>query len=498
MRTHAPRIAAALALAALVACAARAPDVRAEPTPRSIVARAAAALGGADRIARVHTLVIEGSGTTRSFGQSVVPGAALPIVDIPHLRRVLDLSRGRWKEQRTQARRPPSPNTIPESYVSGVEGARAYTVDDNGTAALDPPAVALERRAQLVHHPLAALRAALAPAAMLANARRGAGRDLVDLTTADGVYTLEIDARSGLVTRIASGISDPVRGDVTLETAFADYQTTEGLLLPTQLEVRRDGEVVAALSVRNQLDVAEATAAPDGLPAAPPAPLAVTVERLADGVWLLGGGSHHSVLIQLGDRGLLVEAPLDDVRTAAVLAAARQVLGSTPLTHVVLSHHHDDHVGGVRTAVAAGLTIVAQAGARPLVEELVARRHTRAPDALAAHPRPLVLETVADRRTYGVGDRRVDLYPVAGNAHAATLLMVYVPHARLLVTADLFDRSSTGAFPFAANLVANVDRLGLDVERLVGLHGRPVPFRDVRAFHPGVASRSDAMSMTKR
>ena len=91
-----------------------------------------------------------------------------------------------------------------------------------------------------------------------------------------------------------------------------------------------------------------------------------------------------------------------------------------------------------------------------------------------------MLETVTGERVYG-DDRTVKLYPVEGNAHAATLLMVYVPHARILITADLFDRSSTGKFPFAANLVDNVRRRKLDVEWLVGLHGYPVPFADVIA-----------------
>lgn len=482
--THGPSL---LAIIALTSCAPRTqhvvPDrVPDSPSARAIVDRAVVALGGAARIASVRTLTVEGSGTTRSFGQSVVPGSDLPIVDVSHRRRTIDLANGRWREQLTQARRPPSPNTIPVTYSFGIADAIAYTIDDDGSAALDPPAVAKERRAELLHHPLCLLRATLGQSAVLTNARRSHGRDLVDIATADGPYTLAIDVSTGLVASVASLIDDPILGDVEIETGFGDYQPTGGLMLPTELAERRDGTPVASFAVRSQIDsAADSAAAPEGLPREPPAVPAVTIEPVAEGVWLLGGSSHHSVLVEVDDRALLIEAPQDEARALAVIAAASTVLRAKPLTHVILSHHHHDHAAGVRTAVAEGLVIVAHIAARPFVEDLVARRHTIAQDELARRPRPLALETVADHRTYGASPRSIELYPVSGNAHAATLLMVYVPHAHLLITTDLFDRSSTGAFPFAANLVDNVDRIGLQVDTLIGLHGRPVPFREVRA-----------------
>jgi len=478
-------IASAYGLVALASCTPRvaAPQVL---NARAIVERAVDAMGGAARISAARTLTIEGAGTIRSVGQSVVPGGALPIVDVSQLRRVIDLVDGRWRAQQTQARRPPSPNTIPVTSSFGITDTRAYTIDDEDNVSLDPPAVARARRAELLHHPLSLLRAAFAPGAVVSNARRSHGRELVDIAAAGGRYTLAIDLGTGLPASVASWIDDPVFGDVAIETELGAYQEVGGLVLPTELVSRRDGTVVASFAVHNQIDATHDIAAgPPELPSAAPAAPAVTVEPLAAGLWLLGGSSHHSVLVELADRALLIEAPRDEARARAVIDAARAVLRGVPLTHVILTHHHDDHAAGVRAAVAQGLTVVAHVDARAFVEDLVARRHTIAPDALARQPRPLTLVTVADRLTYGEDDRRVELYPVAGNAHASTLLMVYVPHARILVTADLFDRSSTGAFPFAANLVDNVDRLGLAVDTLVGLHGQPWPFRDVRAAAAG-------------
>ena len=42
-------------------------------------------------------------------------------------------------------------------------------------------------------------------------------------------------------------------------------------------------------------------------------------QKLADGVWLLGGGSHNSVAIEFKDYVAVVEAPLDEQRSLAVI-----------------------------------------------------------------------------------------------------------------------------------------------------------------------------------
>ena len=52
--------------------------------------------------------------------------------------------------------------------------------------------------------------------------------------------------------------------------------------------------------------------------------MTATAEALAPGIWLIGGGSHHSVLVEFSDHLTLIEAPLNDVRTLAAIAKARE------------------------------------------------------------------------------------------------------------------------------------------------------------------------------
>jgi glyoxylase-like metal-dependent hydrolase (beta-lactamase superfamily II) len=53
------------------------------------------------------------------------------------------------------------------------------------------------------------------------------------------------------------------------------------------------------------------------------------------------------VLVEFSDHLTLIEAPLNEARTLAVIAKARELVPAKPLTQLVATHHHFDHTGGV-------------------------------------------------------------------------------------------------------------------------------------------------------
>ena len=89
-----------------------------------------------------------------------------------------------------------------------------------------------------------------------------------------------------------------------------------------------------------------------------PPPVRVTTEKLADGIWYLTGGSHHSVLVEFADHVALIEAPQNEERSTAVIAEVKKLTPTKPIRYLVNTHHHFDHSGGLRTYVAEGATIV--------------------------------------------------------------------------------------------------------------------------------------------
>jgi glyoxylase-like metal-dependent hydrolase (beta-lactamase superfamily II) len=148
------------------------------------------------------------------------------------------------------------------------------------------------------------------------------------------------------------------------------------------------------------------------------------------------------------------------------------------LTQLVSSHFHSDHTGGLRAAVAEGLTVITHEGNAAFYADAVKRPHTIAPDALARNPKSLKVETVGEEREIADPTMTVALYHIAGNPHADTLLMAYLPKQRVLVEADAFSPGAA-AQPYAANLLENITKRQLKVDKVIPLHGAVAPFSEV-------------------
>lgn len=459
----------------------------AQPAPeQQIVNDAAAALGGRDRILAVKTLVLEGDGTNGNLGQDMTMEASGQSFQVTGYKRAIDVAGGRSRTEQTR-----TPNFAyfqgpqPQKQVSGVDRAVAYNIAASGTATRASETVAKDRRAELYHHPITAVRAALDSGAKLTNPRDANGQRVVDITTGSGVtFTLAIDSGSKLPTRVVSMTDHVNLGDVAIETSFADYQDVNGMKLPARLTTKTDKYATAEIRIARQSvdgdtgDVSAPAAAASAPPITAPPPATVTAEEIAKGIWFLAGQSHHSVLVEFADHLLLIEAPQNDTRTLAAIAKAKELRPGKPLTQVVNTHHHFDHSGGLRAAVSEGLAVVTHSRNVAFYREAMTRPHTSAPDALSRNPKPLTIEGVDGEKTYQDSAMTMTLYHVEGNPHADTLLMAYFPKQKILVEVDAYSPGSA-VQPYAANLIENIGRRNLQVDRIVPLHGTIAPYSEL-------------------
>ena len=444
---------------------------------------AAEALGGVEAVEQVATLRIEGSGNNFRLGQNPTPSAPLPTAAVESYVVEADLSNHRMRWEIASANFAGRVNTA----VTAMDADVAFDVGQDGDRRASAR-VASERHAEFYHHPLTLLQAALAETEegmppRVGNLRQESGQDVADITTPDGSeLTVHIDAESRQVVRIASKAYHSNLGDIETATAFRDYGAAGGLLLPGALTRTIDRQPVSFLRVSHTVDAdigdlaAPAAVASAGEPDPPAAN--VTDEELADGVWLLAGQSHHSVLVELPEQAVLVEAPQHDTRTLAAIARARELVPDKPLSHVVNTHHHFDHSGGIRGAVAEGLTVITHETNRTLFEELASRPHTIAADHLASQPAELMLETVSGDETIELGEGRntMQIFRMGDNPHADGALVVYLPAERMLIQADMFIPGVGGEFAdTAAALLQAIEDRNLRVDQLVPIHGAVLP-----------------------
>ena len=474
------RISLALAAAAIAtACTQATPE-------QHIVNDAAAALGGRDRILAVKTIVLEGQGTNGNLGQDMTMDATGQAFQLSGYKRSIDVAGARARTEQTR-----TPNFAyfqgpqPQKQVIGIDADVAYNVAANGTATRAANSVAKDRRAEIYHHPITIVRAALDPAAKLTNPRDANGQRVVDVTTSGGLaFTLAIDGTTKLPTRVVSMTDNTNLGDVAIETSFADYQDVNGLKLPARLTTKTDKWTTADIRVTRQTvdgpagDLAAPQAAASAAAIAGPPPATVTADEVAKGIWFLAGQSHHSVLAEFGDHLVLIEAPQNDTRALAVIAKARELRPGKPLTQVVNTHHHFDHSGGLRAAVSGGLAVITHTANVAFYKDAMTRAHTIVPDALAKSPKPLTIEAVDEETTLQDSAMTIVLYHIAGSPHADTLLMAYFPKQKVLVEADVYSPASA-VQPYAANLIENIRKRNLQVDRIVPIHGTIAPFSDL-------------------
>lgn len=440
-----------------------------------------------------HAAAIEVTGTGQwfQFGQAPAPGTAWPAFAVSRFVASYDYRASAARVQITRrqvveaGRERPAP--VDQSVDQYVAGAHAWNrpVGANAANAAAQPAAVAERAADLWSTPQGFLQAALANQALTRTTSAGTE---VSFTTADKAHYVGLLNARGQVDSIKTWIDTPVLGDTLLETRFSDYKDYGGLPFPTRIARSEGGYPILDLQVSDVKPGGTVPAAPPEVVSFKPPALTVTSTRLADGVYYLTGGTHHSVLIEQRDHLVLVEAPLNEERSLALIAKAREIAPTKAIRYLVNTHAHFDHSGGLRTFVDAGATIVTQKSNRAYYEQVWAAPRTLGPDRLAASSRSPVFETFTGKHVLTDGQRSIELHEVAGNGHNDAFALVYLPREKVLVEADAYTPGAANApvptplNPYTVNLYDNIQKLQLDVTQIAALHGpRVTTLADLRA-----------------
>ncbi len=459
-----------LAVAASIA----APATAADPA----LQRAAAAM----RVNDLKSVRYAGDGWGWTFGQAYKPGEAWPKIKLNSWSRTINYETGAMKEEIVLTRAEATggggyPHTGSQRNEQYLFGNYAWNQTAGGPA--PGPRFVGDRVHQLWITPYGVMRAALRNDAKVGTHMLD-GKSMTTLSfTEPGRFRAVAYLDNGRVARVMSRVPDPVLGETDVSTTYDDYADFGGFAFPRRIKQAAGGYPVLDLTVREVVPNAPADIAlPDAVRNATER---VAVEKVADGVWFLGGGSHNSVAIEMKDYMILVEAPLNDGRTVPVINEVKKLAPGKPIRYLVNSHHHFDHSGGVRAAAGEGAIIVTQAQNKPYFEKTLATPSTIAPDHLAKSGRKGKVETVGDKKVIRDGTRTVEIYRTADSHHSDTLLMVYLPKEKLLIEADSFTPGPpnspppTVLNPNNTNLVDNLQQLKLPVDRILPLHGRVVP-----------------------
>ena len=343
------------------------------------------------------------------------------------------------------------------------------------------------------------------------------------LAIKDALYPLylHVNKQTGRIHKLATMEHDWAFGDVLLEATYHDWRDVDGVRFPSQIKVSVAATPAlevnrSSIAVNPQFDEA-IFSRPEGVVyehdeiaarrgagvsqwilglahAGSPRPLGrpekIEAAEFKPGLHFLRANvedddSIRTLVVEQENGVIAVDPGLEDLKSDLMIAWMNERFPGKPISHVILTHHHVDHVGGVRPFVAAGAAVVAHEAAREYYLANLSRMgRTIMPDALDRNPVPAKVIGVKAGEFLQLEDqeRPVSVYPVF-NRHSSDGVVVLVENEGVLYNGDLYSPGNK-----VEEVPAEVPLTGLDLEKTIqasnlsvrfiaGSHARPnVPY----------------------
>ena len=305
--------------------------------------------------------------------------------------------------------------------------------------------------------------------------------------------------RQNQIQRIHTMVAEPALGDFNYEHESTNQQSFGGIKWPTAWHshqgwddnfgfenVSAGHNAFGGTFEKVQPNVCtDPVPVPDAVRQAQVTQPQVTVEKLANGVFLLGGGPANSVAVEFKDFAAVFEAPTSEARSLAVIEQITKLMPNKPIRYLINSHQHFDHIGGIRTYLHIGATIVTQRKNINFLNHDVLnyRARTVLPDMVTLWPPTELAEGYnyeAFNENYTITDdlRILRVFYVQPLRHAEGMAMAYLPAEKILIQANLFDTHEPAPrepTPAMTTLYHEMRMLNLDVATIAPVHGKPVP-----------------------
>jgi glyoxylase-like metal-dependent hydrolase (beta-lactamase superfamily II) len=407
----------------------------------------------------------------------------------------------------------PTQKNVRQTFVTN--GKRSWAMDGDGPAIEASPEDAERWQLDMWLNPAGFLKAARLPGAnprafwRWEQLEMGRDGNVVNLKkmhvvaiTMLGKYKVDATInQQNQIQRLHVMVNEPALGDFNIEHESTNQQQFGNVKWPTNWHSHQgwdDNYQFANLSTGHNayggnFSKVEPHVCPDGVavpanlqPAMFPNPSNVTVEKLANGVYLLGGGPANSYMVEFKDWVTVFEAPTNEKRSLAVIEEVVKLAPNKPIRWLVSSHVHFDHIGGLRTYLHIGSTIITSRKNIEFLnhEVLNYRAQLIEPDITSQWPPTELAEGYnfeAINENYVITDnsRILRVYYVQPLQHAAGMLMAYLPQEKIAFEANLFDTHEAppaNPTPAMRSFWNQVQRMSLDITTIAPVHGKPVPW----------------------
>jgi glyoxylase-like metal-dependent hydrolase (beta-lactamase superfamily II) len=282
-----------------------------------------------------------------------------------------------------------------------------------------------------------------------------------------------------MVERVETWIDHPFLGDMLFEAIYSDYKDVGGAQFPMHIVQKQGGYPIFDLNVADvKVNPPVNIQAPQGRGGAQAAAAAnppAQSEKLGDGVYLITGG-YAVIAVDFKDYIALIECGQSEPRALSVIAETKRLIPNKPIKYVINTHTHFDHSSGLRAFVAEGSTILTHPVNKAYLEKVLAMPHTLSPDRAQSAGKKPVVESTGEKKVLTDGTHVIELYHLQNFLHHDGMIIAYLPKEKVLLEADGYNPQAVTATPvnppspYTLSLLDNIERLKLDVQRIVPVH----------------------------
>jgi hypothetical protein len=504
--------------AALLASTALVQFAAAQEVPAELVKAAVAAQGGADALKALKGISIKGEAKHWEPGQSYKADGEPRFLGDTTFTTTWDLTKGVAKMDLDRAMKYPAVETVKYSEV--ITPALGFVTNDKGSTAASAMRVAAQLR-ELERASPTLLFKILEDQKNVA----GAGNQKLGNETLPAIsytdngtkFTILFDPKTHLPAAIRTLDDDNISGDSNYDLVLTDWKPVGGVKIAHTLTYDLNGTEVAKVTYKDvsaNPSIADSTfAPPDTVKSAAKAPATgnnvpyqwvlrrIALARfldadtvfyppnapprmveLAPNVQQMITGANN-LIVNMKDGLAIFDAPVGEVQSKSTIDAAKAKYPGKPIKYLILTHHHMDHTGGMRTYAAEGATIIVPSPDKAYFEKDLKTTHTVVPDALTKTPKNVEVVEVKDQMTLKDDDgQEIKLYRF-DNPHVDGMLMGHVVKGNVVWVTDLWSPTPTATKnPNAESVAAALKKFGITGATMAGGHGTNGKQADLEAL----------------
>ncbi len=457
---------------------------------REVLDKSVAAYGGLSKLRSIENFTLKAVGATVQRNQSRKTFAAdrTPYrIDI-----VADLKGNRFSQ------------IVQGGYPGGFRYHNGFTVDKTDGMSWDmirkvtvarPNTAPAAMRQRLRYIPQMMIFNALDRASRLRSLGKadffGRPHNVVSYSNEDALeIALYFDSVTNLLTKFETLGTDPFMGDVVTEVIFSGYKNDGSHPIAIGRVTKVGGEMTEDLRYEqlafNTNPGDDAFKAPAEMPAMRPAPTNIDpVTKLSDNVYTVLAGGYNVLFVGFKDFIFVMESPGNDNVSRQAIEAVKKTIPGKSIRYIAVTHHHDDHAGGLRRYIAEGATLIAAPGEKTFFEKVAKSRFTIDPDALTLNPQPLKMELLdGGKRVLTDGTTTVEIHDIGSGPHTEEMLVAYLPNEKIVFQGDLLNRPANADYPIANDTSVHfakwLESKKLAVERIIPVHGTVTTMDEMR------------------